>query len=56
MNAAGREANSICEWLTAGSSGFQPSAMDGSDFGDVAGLRALRAVNNLELHCLTFFE
>src|SRR5579862_8720592 len=26
------------------------------DFGDVAGLRALRAVNDLELHCLAFFE
>src|SRR5215211_8087727 len=27
-----------------------------SDFGDVAGLRALRTVNDLELHCLAFFE
>src|SRR6185503_12745335 len=27
-----------------------------SDFGDVAGLRALRTVNDLELHCLALFE
>src|SRR5262245_20512665 len=26
------------------------------DFGDVAGLRAFRTVNDLELHCLTFLE
>src|SRR5262245_58345393 len=26
------------------------------DLGDVAGLRAFRAVNDLELHCLTFLE
>src|SRR5262245_8177659 len=26
------------------------------DFGDVAGLRALRTVNDLELHCLALFE
>src|SRR4029450_5941776 len=27
-----------------------------SDFGDVAGLRALRAVNDFELHCLALFK
>src|SRR5687767_9185229 len=35
----------------------RPSAPTGLlDFGDVAGLRALRSVNDLELHCLTFLE
>jgi len=29
---------------------------EGLDLGDVAGLRALGTVNDLELHCLTFFE
>src|SRR5262244_3821131 len=37
----------------------QPSAIShdsGLDLGDVAGLRALGAVNDLELHCLALLE
>src|SRR5436190_11748211 len=34
----------------------EPSAMAGSDLGDVAGLRALGAVDDLEFHRLAFLE
>src|SRR5919198_4963331 len=37
-------------------SSSRPSAMTGLDLGDVAGLRALRTVNDFELHRLTFLE
>src|SRR5258708_40255157 len=41
----------------ADSVSHQPLAMSGFlDLGNVAGLRALRTVNDLELHCLTFLE
>ena len=45
------------EWLMAESP--QPSAISHGqalDFGHVAGLRALRTVDDLELHCLAFLE
>src|SRR5258708_36956956 len=41
----------------ADSVSHQPLAMSGFlDLGNVAGLRALRTVSDLELHCLTFLE
>src|SRR6185436_12897347 len=39
-----------------GAARSRPSAKRGLDFGNVAGLRALRTVNDLELHCLPFLE
>src|SRR6185436_2195762 len=36
--------------------GEPPALGQGLDLGDVAGLRALGAVDNFELHRLTFFE
>src|SRR6266852_7303141 len=45
------------DWLTAESSQLPAVSQDkGLDLGDVACLRALGAVDDLELHCLAFLE
>ena len=36
--------------------GEPPALGQGLDLGDVAGLRALGTINDLELYCLTFLE
>ena len=51
----GEENDAACEWLTAGSE-LPAAGHKGLDLGDVAGLRALWTVNDLELHRLTLFE